>query len=146
MDRDGRIALSVAASPEGIGEAQPVLRRFLEEVAVPERVVMRAELLFEEIVMNVSMHGFADPTGQVVAVTATVAGGAVELVFEDRGREFDPVSAQPKDRPASIEDAEPGGLGLVLLKSMASEVAYERLPGGVNCLRLTVANAPSAGP
>jgi serine/threonine-protein kinase RsbW len=51
-------------------------------------------------------------------------------VIEDRGPPFDPRAAQPPARPGSLDDAVPGGLGLLLIRSFASEIDYETVPGG----------------
>ena len=52
---------------------------------------------------------------------------AVTFVVEDTGRAFDPSAAPVPARPASLLDAEPGGLGLTLLRHYCSDLTYERI-------------------
>ena len=139
------LALDLPASAAGVGEGQPRLSRFLEDHAVPARDIARAELIFEEVLMNVAMHAFDDPAGQTVRVTATVAPGAVALTFEDRGRAFNPVAATPRSAPGDFDEERPGGFGLVLLKQTASSLGYDRLPEGINRLRVGLCTGRDAG-
>jgi anti-sigma regulatory factor (Ser/Thr protein kinase) len=136
------LQLRLAASPAGVGDAQPALRAFLDESAVPAALADRAELLFEEVVMNVHMHGFDDPAAAEVVLHAAGGPGGCTLVFEDAGRPFDPTAGDLAERASTLEDAIPGGLGLVLLRRLASRIEYQRLPHGLN--QVTVHIAPQA--
>ncbi len=140
------LTLSCTPSPTGIADAQPRIRTFLEAHAVPERVIARADVLFEEIVMNISMHGFEDPDGEIVNITVQRRKDAIEIVFEDHGRAFDPVAAEPRASDETFDEDRPGGLGLVLLQRMASSVSYSRLPAGINQLRVTMNTDESGRP
>lgn len=133
------LALAVRASASGLLEAQPRLRAYLDASGVPGGVADRAELLVEEVVMNAAMHGFDDPDAAVVDLFVTAEPDACTLVFEDAGRAFDPTAGELRERPATLAEAEPGGLGLVLLRRMTRELAYERLPEGRNRLRMVLA-------
>jgi serine/threonine-protein kinase RsbW len=133
------LRLAIRASPAGIAQAQPRLRRFLDHRGLPARLGDQAELLVEEAVMNVAMHGFDDPSDAVVDLTAEAGPQGCTLVLEDAGRAFDPTAVQLPERPRSLAEAEPGGLGLVMLRSLAQGLSYERLPEGRNRLRIVIA-------
>lgn len=135
----GRLCLAIRASPAGIAEAQPRLRGFLEAQGLPGRLGDHAELLVEEAVMNIAMHGFEDVTGIVVDLALEAGPDSCTLVFEDGGRAFDPTRGELPGRPRSLAEAEPGGLGLVLMRRLARELVYERLPEGRNRLRVVIA-------
>jgi anti-sigma regulatory factor (Ser/Thr protein kinase) len=139
------LRLRLAASAGGLAEAQPVLRTFLDQSAVPAAVADRAELLVEEVVMNVHMHGFEDPAEAEVELHAVAGPEGCTLVFEDAGRAFDPTAGELADRAASLDEATPGGLGLVLLRRMASRLDYLRLPSGRNQVTVVLA-ARADGP
>lgn len=136
------LELRLLAGAEGLSAAQPVLRAFLDEVGLPVELADRAELLVEEVVMNLHMHGFDAPSEAELALSATAGPAGCNLVFEDSGRPFDPTAGALPERAASLEDATPGGLGLVLLRRLASRLDYRRLPEGRN--RLLVVLAPGA--
>jgi anti-sigma regulatory factor (Ser/Thr protein kinase) len=142
------LELRLLAGAEGLAAAQPVLRAFLDEGGVPADLADRAELLVEEVAMNLYMHGFDSPDEAELALSATASPSGCSLVFEDAGRPFDPTAAALPDRAASLEEATPGGLGLVLLRRLASRLEYRRLPEGRNRLLVVLAPgtpAPSGG-
>ncbi len=121
-----------------------MLRRFLIDSGLRADLTRRAELLVEEIVMNVAMHGFDDPADAQVALHASVRPAACVLVIQDAGRPFDPTASEIPRRRDRIEDASPGGLGLVLLRRLADRIGYRRLPDGLNEVTITLV-APAKG-
>ena len=133
--REGRLRLALPASPEGIGDAQPKLRAFLEAHGLPLAKITGIELVFEELVMNVFMHGFDDPAGETVSVAVACDGTSATLVFKDHGRPFDPVATPPRPMNETFDEDRPGGLGLRLIQATATSLAYERLPDGINRVR-----------
>jgi len=102
---------------------------FLERQQVEPHVLYATRLVLEEALSNVIRHGYADEERHEISVCLRVRGGSVELSVEDDGREFDPLSAREVDVRAPLEERPTGGLGLHLLRSMASEVRYQRTAG-----------------
>jgi len=64
--------------------------------------------------------------------------GAV-MRFEDDGVPFDPAGYQPAAPSGSILEASIGGRGLLLLRSAASRLEYERTSQDRNRLTVTIA-------
>ena len=89
----------------------------------------------EEAVMNVVMHAALPEEAPEILIQFTAAPGFAELLIEDAGQEFNPVTAPEKPRPKSLAEAEPGGMGLKLLRRYCTDMAYERT-GGRNRLML----------
>lgn len=98
-----------------------------------ERTIFGVEIALEEWLTNVRRYG-AGHVDLVVSVTPD----DVLLTFEDDGPAFNPLEAEPPPRPASLQDARPGGLGLVMIKHVCRHCTYERR-GTMNWLRLAVA-------
>jgi len=97
-----------------------------------------AELCMDELVTNVVRHAWADgdPGPRSVTLRIDRVGAEVEITVEDAGRPFDPTTAPIAPIAQSLEDALPGGRGLLLVRSIAPRVAYQR-SNGVN--RTTIA-------
>lgn len=113
--------------------AQEHAAAFLRERKVGGRVIGRAELLLEELATNVISHGAVTDPAAGFAVTLTLEpDGGCGIVFEDPGLPFDSAAATLPDRPARLEEARVGGLGLVLLRKMARDLRHVALPGGGN--------------
>ena len=127
----------ITPTPDGLAEASQALAAWLTAHGAPEAGIGRVELVLEEVVMNVIMHGAPAEGAAHIRLTAHAAPGACDLRVTDNGPAFDPTTATPRADGASLDQATPGGLGLVLLARYASGLGYRRLPGG-NQLDLSV--------
>jgi anti-sigma regulatory factor (Ser/Thr protein kinase) len=125
------LLLEVGSDTAAFAAAQEALHEHLEAAGVGERAIFRTELAFEELVTNVVRHGYGGRRSNLtpVEVTVSVRDEEIVLTIEDPGPPFDP--SQPVDaaRPASIEEATIGGLGLRLVHAVASRIEYHRLAG-----------------
>jgi len=110
-----------------LDQNRQALRAYLESERVDPHAIQRVELAFDELVTNIVRHGYADDAAHRIRVEIGITSNHVAMIFDDDGRAFDPSQAQPPPRPQSIEQAQPGGLGLMLLRKMSSEIRYERL-------------------
>ncbi len=113
--------------------------------SLPGAMLHGMHVVLEEAVANVAMHGFAPGERGEITVRLDLSADAASLVVEDSGRRFDPTTAPVAERPASLWEAEPGGLGLVLLRHYCRDISYERT-GDRNRLTLRFPlPAPSEG-
>jgi anti-sigma regulatory factor (Ser/Thr protein kinase) len=98
---------------------------------------MRLELAVEEWVVNLCSHAYAGGAGEV---EVAVLKGEGELLVEiiDEGPPFDPTASADPDVALPLEQREPGGLGLLLIRRMTDEVRYSR-DGGRNTITLGIA-------
>ncbi|MDE2199329.1 MAG: ATP-binding protein [Rhodospirillales bacterium] len=109
---------------------------------VPHELLYGMHVALEEAVANAALHGFAPGAGGEIAVSLHRSADAATLVIEDTGRPFDPTAATPPARPAQLDEATPGGRGLVLLRHYCRDIRYARA-GGRNQLALRFPLAPS---
>lgn len=116
--------------------------RWLDTIAtdqkLPEQLVFSLQLCLEELMSNIVRHGGAagrksgsdlspDVTTPLnVEITVTVEDQSVSMTVEDNGRPFDVVNApaRPIDKP--LDEVEPGGLGIQLIRSFSSSLVYEQ--------------------
>ena len=110
---------------------------------IEESLLPRLDLCANEAAENIIRHAFQPgaPHSITIELWRTTAGA--ELRISDDGRPFDPLSLPDPVRPASLAEARIGGLGVHLMRSMASRCAYAR-EGGCNVLVLEVAVLPGA--
>ncbi len=97
---------------------------------MPDRVAYAVRMCVEETVVNLIDHTEAPSELPDITVDLAWRDGIMVAVIEDRGPPFDPRTTAPPARPGSLEDAVPGGLGLLLIRSFASDIDYEAVPGG----------------
>jgi serine/threonine-protein kinase RsbW len=88
-----------------------------------------AELCLDELVTNVIRYAWDHPAGHEIAVRVERTPSELTITIEDDGRPFDPRQAAPPAMPHSLDEAVPGGRGLMLVKAIAPRVDYERRDG-----------------
>ena len=118
-----------------LGRGLDALEAALRGERVPEATVLDLRLVAEEVLTNVAKYGHDDGAEHWARVRLTLAAGEVTLEFTDDGRPFDPLAAEPPDLAAPVEARAPGGLGILLVRSLVDAAAYVRL-GSENVLTL----------
>ena len=105
---------------------------------LPEQLVFSLQLCLEELMSNIVRHGASasrqssndllpEATPPLnVEITVTVENQSISMTVEDDGKPFDVVNApaHPIDKP--LDEVEPGGLGIQLIRSFASSLVYEQ--------------------
>jgi anti-sigma regulatory factor (Ser/Thr protein kinase) len=80
----------------------------------------------EEILTNIIKYGFDEEGVHPIHITFRRVEEQIEMEFEDRGREFNPLEIGEPDLDSPIEDRQLGGLGIHLVKKMVDEAKYRR--------------------
>jgi anti-sigma regulatory factor (Ser/Thr protein kinase) len=129
------VALKFPATIAGMAAGSDALRAFLDGIEIGATRRYQLELTFDEIASNIIRHG--QPVSVVELVVAVDHAEAV-MTFDDDGVPFDPRSHKDTRQPGPIEHAQIGGLGLVLVKSSATRIEYERTHQHHNRLTLAI--------
>ena len=102
---------------------------------LPPVVQHGMRIALEEAVMNAASHGVV-PGGQgEISVQLRIAPDCATIFVKDSGLPFDPSVSLQRVQPSSLHEAEPGGLGLVLLHHFCPDINYARV-GERNILTL----------
>jgi serine/threonine-protein kinase RsbW len=108
---------------------------------VPLEHVVRLDHCLDEVLANVIRHGGPTALSSPVHLQFGVRRGpgecAAELSVSDAGMAFDPTFTAVALHPASLVDAKPGGLGLLMIRNFSDELSY-RYSQGRNYLTITV--------
>lgn len=120
---------------------------WLEEVFqrwdLPAELLFKFDLCANEAVTNIISYAFAENSLHEITLQLRVDAQAAILEIRDDGKPFNPLAAPEHVRPATLEDAEIGGLGIDLVRRFMDECSYTR-DAGWNVLRLTTA-VPRSG-
>jgi anti-sigma regulatory factor (Ser/Thr protein kinase) len=101
-----------------------------DKAAIGHDATFKLSLALEEAVANVINHAFAEmPPPHRVAVELTIAADRVSAVVIDNGRPFDPTASPDPAANIPLEDRDPGGLGIHLIRKMMDRVGYRRIAG-----------------
>ena len=83
------------------------------------------ELIVEELLVNIISYGGGDEEHWIrFSILSTIE--TVHMTIEDDAPLFNPIAHSTLALEAGIDDREPGGLGLVLVKNMVDDMTYER--------------------
>lgn len=115
------------------------MRGYLQQQHVGAQALYNSELVLEEVLTNTIKYAFQDGADHCIEVEIAVAHDAVAMRFTDDGVPFDPSRPSPQAQPATIQEAQIGGLGLTLIRSACRQLTYAR-EAGRNHFSITIAN------
>jgi serine/threonine-protein kinase RsbW len=122
--------LTLVAKPESLGAVTEFVSMGAQEAELPELQTRQLELLIEEIFVNISRYSYPENSvGSVTVSYAVPKTGELNVEVGDQGIEFDPLSAPSPDLTLGLEDRPVGGLGILLLKTLAGSLSYRREQG-----------------
>src|SRR5215207_8534769 len=107
---EGSITIRLPVDLKEIERLNRIVRLFGDLHEVPGRTLYAVNLALDEIVTNIVLHGFADPTGQEVEARIVVREGTLTAEVEDGGRPFNPLDAPVPDLSAPLDERAIGGL------------------------------------
>ena len=95
-----------------------------EVVKAPQRDAAALHIILDEICSNIVKHSGA--TGFDVEIEAVDRPYGIRMSFIDNGVAYDPLSHADPDTTLRLEERPIGGLGIMMVKKMASSVSYRR--------------------
>jgi serine/threonine-protein kinase RsbW len=117
----------MAAHTGSLQAALEFVRTGALEASLPHTRIDELDLLIEEIFLNVCRHAYPDGGQGVVTLTYSVpTPGELSVEVADQGAEFNPLTAAPPDLTLNLESRPIGGLGILLVKSLAPSITYRR--------------------
>ncbi len=113
---------------------------YLAPYTLSAPAIYAVELVLEEVLTNQIKYAFVGRVASPVTLSVDVDAGDVVIAFEDDGLAFDPLHAAEPVWPASIQQAQVGGLGIALVQRLAKSARYKRA-GERNRLTITIDGA-----
>ena len=130
----GRDAQFVAA-PLASRQVAEALDAFCTRERLPADLRWRLQVAVDEIVSNLVNHAAAGATTPAFDVSFVRTDDEVEITIADDGPPFDPLARPDPDTTLPLESRKPGGLGILLVKSLMDDVSYERTGRNVLTMR-----------
>ena len=113
----------------GVKESVRYSGNFLNECnenhRIPAKTARHIMICSDEIMSNIIMHGHA----KKVHIDYRIDNNAVLLEFTDNGILYDPLKAEDPDVTLPASKRKIGGLGLLMIKKIASSVEYAEKDG-----------------
>ena len=111
--------------------------RFLLEQRASAATIHDVQLVLEEVTTNVIRHTMPVHAVLTLEVEIEMEPAAVRLRVEDDGAAYDPTLVPDKASGEAAQEAGPGGYGLRIIRSTATQLDYRRF-GGLNVLEMRV--------
>ena len=115
------------------------IRRFVAEAAGPlgmaPEVVSDVLLAVDEATTNIVAHGYAGRPGEI-EVAVGKAKNSLVVHLRDTAPPFDPNVVPPPSLSGALEERQPGGMGVWLIRRLVDEVIWKERPCGGNELIL----------
>jgi sigma-B regulation protein RsbU (phosphoserine phosphatase) len=105
------------------------VERFASECGLSVDHAASLNLVLDELVSNIIKYGYDDQLPHEIHVTVEIQGDLMTVSVEDDGKPFNPVEAPLPDLDRPIEERPIGGLGVLLIRSIADALEYRRERG-----------------
>jgi magnesium transporter len=116
--------LILAAKEENLHTAVDFIDEELKKCDCARKARLQIAVITEEIFINIANYAYSQESGS--ALIRIHAEDGVVIEFEDRGMPYNPLETPDPDINISIEEREPGGLGILMVKKLADKVEYRR--------------------
>lgn len=109
------------------------ISRQTKKAELSSKITNRAQIVVDEIYSNIQLYSGAT----MAQVFCRIEPEQMILMFKDNGIQYNPLISQEPDVSLSLEEREIGGLGLLMVKKMASDLSYA-YEDGYNVLTVTI--------
>jgi serine/threonine-protein kinase RsbW len=120
-------SLTLEAKSAFLSAITEFVRKGAQEAGLSESRAGELELLIEELYLNACSHAYPDGEPGMVSVTYSIQGpGELKLEMADQGVAFNPLAADSPDTTLDLEHRPVGGLGILIVKRLATSITYRR--------------------
>jgi serine/threonine-protein kinase RsbW len=109
-----------------VGRVVTVFQEFAKKRALPDAVRRRAVTAVDEVLNNVISYAYPEDGERVITIRFVDDRRRLTVTVQDDGVAFDPLAQAAPDASATLDEREVGGLGIHIVRRLASDVRYER--------------------
>jgi anti-sigma regulatory factor (Ser/Thr protein kinase) len=118
-----------------------LVEQFGRQAGLVEDDTTDVNIMLDEFVSNVIKYGYDDDGRHEIVVAMKLEDGLLTIRVEDDGKPFNPLDAPEPDLNLPVEQRPIGGLGILIARTMADTIEYERA-GDHNVLTLRKTTRP----
>lgn len=132
----GPFSLVCSTNPSSVARLHAMIDERMASVGEEQEWLADLHIVVDEMASNIEKYAYPGGGGGY-CVRVNRFDDAVELFFEDKGGEFDPLAV--RETPLQGETDRPiGRMGILLVRSLASHMEYHR-ENGQNVTRIVLA-------
>ena len=121
-----RLEFEVHSELSAIGNAIEKFGDFCSQNDLGGAVEQKVSIALDELLNNVISYGFKDDADHQIQLSVDYIEGQLKIVVTDGGVPFNPFAQVRPDTALSVEEREVGGLGVLLVQELMTEVSYKR--------------------
>jgi len=115
---------------------------FSAQLGLSHEIDYALQLVVEELLANIIMYGYTNDDLHTITIDVQANSKEVCLLVRDDGKQFNLLERPIPQKPASLEEASFGGLGILLVRGTMDEISY-RYDDGRNSISLKKRVNPS---
>jgi serine/threonine-protein kinase RsbW len=122
--------ITVPAQKENLSRVLEFIGQELESFPYNPKALLRLELAVEEAFVNIASYAYQPDNGEItvgMGIDEEPLQVTVQLI--DSGIRFNPLENEDPDVSTGIEQKQPGGLGIFLIKKNVDQVQYQYQEG-----------------
>jgi anti-anti-sigma factor len=123
------LRLLLTSSPEAIPALSSAFAAFAARHNLSLRTRSAFNLALEEVVTNAIVHGYRGEQGRPIVVEVAVRAGELVAYVEDQAPPFNPLQAPEPDLSLPLEERQPGGVGVLLVRKLMDRLEYTNTDG-----------------
>jgi anti-sigma regulatory factor (Ser/Thr protein kinase) len=134
--------LTLPASTHSVSVFRDFVRSGAGAAGIPEAELGTLDLVLEEILMNIARYAYVPKEGTAEVAFRPDGPGRLALEISDWGNAFNPLAVEPPDFSRGLAERPIGGLGVFLVRSLVTSLAYQR-DGDRNILSFSFPGPPA---
>lgn len=117
QDYESIATLADSASTELVWD---FINRRTKKAELSIKIIHKVQIIVDEIYSNIHLYSGAT----MAQVFCNIENDRLILIFKDNGKPYDPLTSDEPDVTLSADEREVGGLGIFMVKKMATDIAY----------------------
>jgi anti-sigma regulatory factor (Ser/Thr protein kinase) len=122
-----KLRLKILSDPANLAAVRLAVESLCLQNGMAKKASDEVGLCLNEAMANVIRHAYGGAANQPIEITAEYRDDAVRIAIRDWGNGVNPESLPPQP----YDPLQPGGLGLICLKQMMTEVKFTPQPDGM---------------
>ncbi len=118
--------IKIITELESINLVQNSMQIILDRYDISKENQNIIHILIDEILNNIICYAYDSNKGTVSIQIHISCQKHIRLVFEDQGKEYNPILKEDPDTSASLEQRAIGGLGIYIVKHFSKKMKYKR--------------------
>lgn len=128
--------ITLEATVDNIERVTDFVNAELEKLSCPAKAMLQLDIAVDELFGNIVRYAYRPEVGPAtVRISVCEDPMAVNVVFIDQGKPYDPLKNEDPDVTKGLDEREIGGLGIFIVKNSMDQISYS-YKNGQNILRI----------